>query len=333
MAQFYPWEIGKSFFCSSATEAVEGGILLSSLYTNRSEIIALQNGLHGRTKLGMSLTGLSFWRTDPNPVSGISHVPEPFCYKCPCGKNPDTCNVECAMLVKQTIETATSGKIASFIAEPIQGNGGIMVAPEKYFKRVHAIVKEAGGLFIVDETQTGMGRTGKKFAIEHYGVIPDIVCGGKALGGGTPIGYFSNNNEIASIYKRPGASTFGGNPVTAEAAIKFLEILQRDQLVEKSANFGKELGAMLNNLKSKFPDIIADVRGKGLMWGMELMDYQQQAKAVLTDNILEQAKDKGLLIGKTGSGRNVISLMPPLIVTMDQLKQAVDTLQEIFEKI
>ena len=182
------------------------------------------------------------------------------------------------------------------MAEPIQGNGGIIVPGQDYFRIVYAAVKKAGGLFIVDETQSGFGRTGKKFAIEHYGVEPDIVCGGKALGAGTPIGFFSASDGIAQCYRRPGASTFGGNPVTAEAGIKFLEILIRDGLVEAAAVKGRQMQQRLTALQQKFSEVIADVRGKGLMWGIELIDPQ----LTLTDLVMEQAKDQGLLIGKTG---------------------------------
>lgn len=323
LANFYPWDgVQRSFFCASASEAVEGACLLASLYTGRSEIIALQNGLHGRTKLGMSLTGLSFWRTDPNPVGGITHVPAPYCYRCPHCRPLKDCNLQCAREVTQAIATATSGKIAAFIAEPIQGNGGVVVPPRGYFEEVYRIVKGAGGLFIVDETQTGFGRTGRKFGIESYGVTPDIVCGGKSLGGGTPIGFFSTTAEIARCYTRPGASTFGGNPVTAEAGIKFLEILERDRLVEAAAVRGEVLGAMLVELQGKFPGAIGDVRGRGLMWGVELVDDERAPNAVLADAVLEAAKDRGLLVGKTGAGRNVLTFMPPLIVGEEQLRRA-----------
>ena len=326
LANFYPWSITKTFFCASASEAVEGACLLATLYTGNSQFIALQRGLHGRTKLGMSLTGLSFWRTDPFPVGGIHHAPPPCCHDCQ--HDPDRCAWQCAHEIERIIATCTSGKIAAFVAEPIQGNGGITVPEQDYFRIVYAAVKKAGGLFIVDETQSGFGRTGKKFAIEHYGVEPDIVCGGKALGAGTPIGFFSAGDGIAQCYRRPGASTFGGNPVTAEAGIKFLEILIRDGLVEAAAVKGRQMQQRLTALQQKFPEVIADVRGKGLMWGIELIDPQ----LTLTDLVMEQAKDQGLLIGKTGPDRNVLTLMPPLIVTDQQIDQAITTVAEILQR-
>lgn len=319
LANFLPGSIQKSFFCSSGTEAVEGACLLATLHTGSSEFIALQHGLHGRTKLGMSLTGLSFWRTDPNPVGGITHVPN-------CRTEEDL--EQTLHYLSETIATTTSGRIAAFIAEPIQGNGGIITPPKGYFKKVYDIVKNAGGLFIVDETQTGFGRTGYNFGIDYYEVEPDIVCGGKALGGGTPCGFFATNDKIAKSYTRPGASTFGGNPVTAEAGIKFLEILSRDNLVEESRKKGIFFEELLINLKSKYSQHVADVRGRGLMWGIEL---QGDNIATLVDNILEESKNCGLLVGKTGANRNVITIMPPLIVTKEQIKMAMKILEKVFD--
>lgn len=330
LALFSPWNLPKTFFCASASEAVEGASLLASLYTGRSEFIALQNGLHGRTKWDMSLTGLSFWRTDPFPMGGVSHAPSPCCSQCE--HTYPECHLQCAAEVEKIIQTCTSGKIAAFIAEPIQGNGGIRVAPPEYFARVYDIVKRAGGLFISDETQTGFGRTGKKFGMQHYGVEPDILCGGKALGGGTPIGFFSAKEEVAQIYKRPGASTFGGNPVTAEAGIQFLKILVRDRLVEAAAEKEKILVEALRSLQKKFSHIIADVRGKGLMWGMEITDDKNAPNSVLTDWILERSQQAGLLLGKTGPGRNVLTWMPPLIVNEAQIHEAVGIVEKILEK-
>ena len=318
LANFLPGNLSRSFFCASGTEAVEGACLLATLHTGRSEFIALQNGLHGRTKLGMSLTGLSFWRTDPHPVGGIHHIPNARFFS-------ENITQQTVAHLQSTIATATSGKIAAFIAEPIQGNGGIVTPPQDYFRAIYEVVKSAGGLFVVDETQTGFGRTGYNLAIDYYGVVPDIVCGGKALGGGTPCGFFTTNDHVAQSYTRPGASTFGGNPVTAEAGRKFLEIVVRDQLVEKSREQGAFVQKLLGELQQKFCDHICDVRGRGLMWGMEVTsDFP-------LDDVLEECKNQGLLLGKTGANRNVITMMPPLIVTNEQLQQGVEILQRALQ--
>ncbi len=332
LAGVLPGDLRRTFFCASGSEANEGAALLAMLYTGRSEFLALQNGLHGRTKLGMSLTGLSFWRTDPNPAAGIAHVPAPHCKQCPFGRTLARCGYECVAAVATTINTATSGKPAAMFVEPIQGNGGIVVPPPEYFPRLRELLNAYGMLLIADETQTGFGRTGAMFALDHWGVEPDIVAGGKALGGGTPIGYFSTTDEIAAAYTRPGASTFGGNPVTATAGIEFLRILQRDRLVEKAAALGEWLVGELGKLAARF-DLIEDVRGKGLMVGAEINAKAGVSPAETTDRILEAMKDAGFLLGKTGPGRNVLTFMPPLIATQDQLARAMAGLADILAQV
>lgn len=332
LAQVLPGDIECSFFCASGSEANEGAALLATLYTGRSEFLAFQNGLHGRTKLGMSLTGLSFWRTDPHPVGGISHVPAPHCSACVFGLNLGNCDFQCVQAVEKAIATSTSGKPAAMFVEPIQGNGGIIVPPDGYFQRLRKMLDEHEVLLIADEVQTGFGRTGKMFAMEHWSVQPDIVTGGKALGGGTPIGFFATSRKIAASYTRPGASTFGGNPVTAAAGISFLELLKRDELVAAAKQKGAILRHLLTATAQRF-SMIRQVRGMGLMIGVEIESYGQYTAAELTDHILENMKDAGFLLGKTGPGRNVLTWMPPLIVEQSQLQEAVDALEEILSTI
>ncbi|MDI3281427.1 MAG: aspartate aminotransferase family protein, partial [Bacillota bacterium] len=211
LARLTPGRLQKSFFCSSGTEANEGAILLARLATGRHEFIALRNSLHGRTLLTTSLTGLSFWRAELAPVGGISFAVNAYCYRCPLGQRYPGCDLACAEDVERVIRTSTSGQVAALIAEPIQGNGGIITPPPGYFQRVKEILDRYGILLIVDEVQTGFGRTGRLFAIEHWGVEPDIMTMAKALGNGVPVGAFIARSEIADCYTRPGASTLGGN--------------------------------------------------------------------------------------------------------------------------
>jgi len=187
-------------------------------------------------------------------------------------------------------------------------------------------------LLIADEVQTGFGRTGKMFAMEHWDVVPDIITGGKALGGGTPIGFFSTTKEIAQSYTRPGASTFGGNPVTATAGLMFLKILQRDGLAQRSQKLGQQLLESLQTVLGKHP-FVADIRGKGLMVGMELTSGETIDAPTITDTVLENMKDSGFLLGKTGPGRNVLTFMPPLIVEEQQIHQVVDELGKVLDVI
>ena len=330
LAGILPGDICRTFFCCSGSEANEGAALLATLHTGRNEFLALQSGLHGRTKLGMSLTGLAFWRTDPHPVGGIAHVPAPDCPHCPFGQTHANCQFQCVSAVETAITTATSGKPAAMFVEPIQGNGGITVPPPEYFPKLRELLDRHEMLLIADEVQTGFGRTGRLFAMDHWDVVPDIVTGGKALGGGTPVGFFSTTDAIAACYTRPGASTFGGNPVTAQAGLKFLEILQRDELAQRSAALGVQLRDRLKELAEKH-DMITDVRGLGLMIGVEISGGGSLTATERTDRILEGMKDAGYLLGKTGPGRNVLTWMPPLISESDDLMEAVVALEKVLQ--
>jgi 4-aminobutyrate aminotransferase-like enzyme len=259
-------------------------------------------------------------------------VPPPHCRNCPFGRSLGQCQYQCVAAVETAIRTATSGKPAGMFVEPIQGNGGIMVPPPEYFPRLREVLSRYGTLLIADEVQTGFGRTGRMFAMEHWNVTPDIVTGGKALGGGTPVGFFSTTDEIAAGYTRPGASTFGGNPVTAQAGLKFLEILQRHALVDHCARLGTQLQDRLKKTAEK-SDIISDVRGLGLMVGVEIADHRTLSAAECTDRILERMKDAGYLLGKTGPGRNVLTWMPPLIISEEELMEAVDALGKTLQTL
>lgn len=332
LAEITPGDLQKSFFCSTGTEANEGAALLASIYKNSGEFISLRNGLHGRTKLTMSMTGISMWRTDPNPVGGIHFAPNAYCYRCPLGKTYPGCNLACADAVEDLITTATSGKVAAFIAEPIQGNAGIVTPPPGYFKRIKEILKHYGILFIVDEIQTGFGRTGKMFAIENYDVSPDIMTIAKALGNGAPISAFIASAKIADRYTRPGASTLGGNPVSTAAALATLDYIETHSLTENAAARGLQLKAGLLRLQEKYP-LIGDVRGIGLMTGAEIVNPDKSPAAETVDKILETMKDNGFIIGKNGVGRNVLAFQPPLVVTEQNIDDMLSCLEAVLSKI
>ena len=332
LAQLTPGRLQKTFFCSSGSEANEGAALLASLYTGSSEFISLRQGLHGRTKLGMSLTGLSMWRTDNTPVGGINFAPNAYCYRCPLDKKYPECDLACANEIETIIKTATSGKVAAMFVEPIQGNGGMITPPLDYFKRVKSILDTYGILLIVDEVQTGFGRTGTLFAMEHYDVEADIMTMAKALANGTPVGAFTARAEIADVYTRPGASTLGGNPVTAAASLATLHYLTKHDLPGKAAVLGKILKDGLTILQQKHP-IIGDIRGLGLMIGVELV-YSDKTPAIKeTDLILEEMKNRGILVGKNGPNRNVLAFQPPLVITAEDLHRLLNNLDDVLSSI
>lgn len=327
LAEITPGQLKKSFFCNSGTEAVEGAVLLATLYTKKAGVIALEQSLHGRTKLGMSLTGLSFWRTDPHPVSEIHFAPTPDCYHCSLNLSYPECDLACANVLEEII--SKSQQIAAFIVEPIQGNGGIITPPADYFLRVKEILDKYGVLLICDEIQTGFARTGKMFAIEHYDVVPDIMCVAKALGNGVPVGAFISTDEIASSYTRPGASTLGGNPVTAIAALTTLEVIAEEKLCAQAQILGDYLKKTLLTLKSKHP-LIGQVRGIGLMLGAELVRADKKPASLELDYLLEEMKDRGFLLGKNGPERNVLAFQPPLVINKENIDQLGEILDEVF---
>lgn len=331
LAQVTPGNLQKSFFCSTGTEANEGALLLAQLYTNNSEYISLRHGLHGRTKLTMSLTGISMWRTDPNPVGGIHFAPNPNCYRCPLKKRYPECDMECANMIEDIIGYATSDKIAAYIAEPIQGNGGIVVPPKNYFKRVKEILDKHKILFIADEVQTGFARTGKMFAIENFDVVPDIMTMAKALGNGAPISTFIAKPEVADIYTKPGASTLGGNPVSTAAGIAVLNYIEEADLIECAKERGAQLKAGLAEIQNRH-SIIGDIRGLGLMVGAELVDKDNSPAPEKADLIVEEMKNNGFIIGKNGIARNVLAFQPPLVITKEDINNMLDALEKAINK-
>jgi 4-aminobutyrate aminotransferase/(S)-3-amino-2-methylpropionate transaminase len=332
LAEITPGRLQKSFFCNSGTEANEGALLLAKIATGRSELLGLQDGLCGRTYLTMSLTGLRFWRTDSNPAGGISFVPNAYCYRCPLNLSYPACDIACAEQVRQVIETSTSGEVAALIIEPIQGNAGIVTPPPEYFPRLKEILDEYGALLIVDEVQSGFGRTGKWFAIENWDVEPDIMTMAKALGNGVPIGVFTALPEIADRYTRPGASTLGGNPVSMTAGLATLDVIEKEGLVQNAAKLGVYLREKLLELKDKHP-LIGDVRGIGLMQGAELVKNGKEPAFEEVDRILEIMKNNGIIIGKNGRLRNVLAFQPPLVINKNNVDEMISNLDKALTEV
>ncbi len=333
LAEVTPGKLQKSFFCSTGSEANEGAALLASIYTGSNEFISLRNGLHGRTKLGMSLTGIQMWRTDSNPVNGISFAPNPYCYRCPLKKKYPECDLACANMIEDVIKTSTSGHPAALIAESIQGNAGIVVPPKNYFKRVKEILEKYHSLLIVDEVQTGFARSGKMFAIENFETVPDIMTMAKALGNGAPISAFISTAEIADTYTKPGASTLGGNPVSSTAGLAVLDYIAEHQLMENARLRGNQLQAGLAELQKKYP-VIGDIRGLGLMVGAEFVHPEtKEPYPDLLDELLETLKNRGFIIGKNGVARNVMAFQPPLVITEEDIHNLLNALELALSEI
>ena len=307
---------------------------MAQLYTGAHEFIALDLGLHGRTQLTMSLTGIGMWRTTDTPNGGIHFARNPYFYRDGQGQTQEAFEDECVADVARLIRRRTSGKIAAMIVEPIQGNAGIVTPTPHYFKKLKALLEAHNILLIVDEVQTGFGRTGKMFAIENFGIVPDIMTVAKALGNGFPIGAYITTDKIAAAFTRPSASTLGGNPVSTMAGLSVLTYLEEAKLLENANARGEQLQNGLRELATRH-SLIGDVRGLGLMVGAELVtDRKTLAPAAdQVDVILEKMKDRGILVGKNGENRNVLAMQPPLVITEEDVAFFLQNLDEVLTEV
>ena len=322
-------QLTKSFFTNSGTEANETAILTARCYTGNTEIVALRHSYHGRSSATMGLTGQGSWKLGM-PQAGVVHALNAYCDRCPLGLQYPDCEVRCAADMEDLIRTTTSGRIAGFIGEPIQGVGGFVTPPKEYFQIVEKIVRNHGGIFISDEVQTGWGRTGGKwFGIEHWGVTPDVITGAKGLANGSPIGLTVARPEVASAVKGLTISTFGGNPVTSTAAKAVIDFIEEQNLAHNCAETGAYLRAKLEELKDKH-EIIGDVRGMGLLQAIELVeDRESKTPATAqTAMAMEAARDNRLLIGKGGMFGNVLRVSPPMNIGKSDVDQFIELLDK-----
>jgi 4-aminobutyrate aminotransferase-like enzyme len=335
LAQITPGKLQKSFFTSSGTEANEAAILLARMVGPSYEVVALRHGYSGSSMLAKSVTAQAPWRKGGVISVGLSHAVNPYCYRCPLHLKYPDCGVACANDVESVIQTTTSGSIAAFIAEPIQGVGGFITPPPEYFKMVCRIVKNYGGLFISDEVQTGWGRTGKKwFGIEQWEVTPDIITSAKSMGNGVPVGWTITTAEIADQFQGLTISTFGGNPVTSLAVRAVIEVIEEENLRENAHFVGGYFRQRLEELKEKYP-LIGDVRGMGLMQALELVKDRttKEPAAAETTQVLEGARRNGLLIGKGGLYGNVIRMAPPMNISKADVDEGVRFLDQTFSEV
>jgi 4-aminobutyrate aminotransferase-like enzyme len=325
-------KLTKSFFTSSGTEANETAIVAARCYTGSSEIVALRHSYHGRSSLAMTLTAQSSWRLGGVPQAGVVHAHNAYCYRCPFGLTYPDCNIKCAQDVEDLIRTTTSGRIAGFIAEPIQGVGGFITPPREYFQIVADIIRKYGGIFISDEVQTAWGRTGGKwFGIEQYGVTPDIITSAKGLGNGFPIGLTVAKPEIADAMKGSTISTFGGNPMAATAGKAVLDYIEEQNLRVNSAEAGAYLRGRLLELQEKH-SLIGEVRGMGLMQAVELVE-DRKTKAPATAamaQVMEATRENRIMVGKGGLYGNVLRITPPLNISKTDVDEFARLLDRSF---
>lgn len=329
LASKMPAGLDVSYFVNSGSEANDLAIQIARLYTGNSDVVALRNSYHGASPFSNTLTSHSTWKYPVNLSGGIHHVVNPDPYRSPFTGTPEEIASKSAADIRDLIRFSTPGKVAAFIAEPIQGVGGATYGARNYLTEAYAIVREHGGLCIADEVQTGFGRTGDHYwGFQNFDVVPDIVVMAKGIGNGVPLAAVTTTAEIAqALTQRVHFNTFGGNPVCMAAGSAVLDVIDEDGLQENSRVVGARLKSGLKKLMDTHR-LIGDVRGMGLMLGVELVrdrSTKEPAKAE-TLQVLEQAREMGVLIGKGGIDGNVIRIKPPMCITSEDADFAVDVM-------
>jgi alanine-glyoxylate transaminase / (R)-3-amino-2-methylpropionate-pyruvate transaminase len=329
LASKMPEELDVTYFVNSGSEANDLAIQIARAFTGNHDVIALRNAYHGASPFSNTLTSHSNWKYPVNVSSGIHHAINPDPYRSPFEGSPEEIASKCAADIKDLIRFSTPGKVAAFIAEPIQGVGGATHGARNYLREAYSIIREHGGLCIADEVQTGFGRTGDHYwGFQNFDVVPDIVVMAKGIGNGVPLAAVTTRREVAqALTQRTHFNTFGGNPVCMAAGSAVLDVIDEDGLQENSRVVGARLKSALEKLEGEHK-LIGDVRGMGLMLGVELVKdraTKEPAKAE-TLQILEEAREMGVLIGKGGIDGSVIRIKPPMCITADDADFTVDVL-------
>ena len=329
LAAKLPGDLKVCYFVNSGSEANDLALLMARAYTGNYDVIALRNAYHGGNAAALSVTAQSTWKFNIPHSFGVHHALTPDPYRGPYGRDDLQAGAKFAADVKQLIDFATPGRVAAFIAESIQGVGGCVVFPDHYLEAAYGYVRQAGGLCIADEVQTGFGRLGTHFwGFEAQGVIPDIVTMAKGIGNGYPLAAVVTTPKIGRVLaQRIHFNTFGGNPVGMAVGKAVLEVIEREQLQENAFRLGAHLLSGLEKLKQKHT-IIGDVRGQGLLLGVELVKDRATKEPATSEcaRVLENARDHGLLLGKGGFWGHTIRLAPPLCSTQADADFAVDVL-------
>ena len=331
MSAIAPWAGPKrSFFSNSGTEAIEAAIKLARYHTKRYGIIGFLGSFHGRTMGALSVTSSKAIqrRGFGPPLGGVYHAPFPNPYRRPAGQSEEQCGAASIEYLEEQIlvHLVSPDEVAAVVVEPIQGEGGYVVPPVVFFQRLRELTRKHGILLIIDEVQAGMGRTGKMFGIEHFGIEPDIVAVAKGVASGLPLGITTARAEVMTWPPGAHANTFGGNPLACAAAMATIKLLE-ESLIANAACVGQHLMSGLRELQKKH-EVIGDVRGRGLMIGIELVkDRQTKQRATAErDRLVDECFKRGLLV--LGAGRNTLRLSPPLVLTRRQAETAVAIIDE-----
>ena len=336
LASKMPAGLNRSYFTNSGSEANEVAILSAREFTGHQDVISQRNGYHGGTSTSMSITAHGTWKFPSNTRAHVHHTHAGYCYRCPYGLEYPSCDLKCAHDIKNVIEYQTPGEIACFIGEPIQGVGGAVVPPKEFFPIVYDIVRQHGGLCIADEVQGGFGRTGHHYwSHQNWGVVPDMVTMAKGIGNGIPLGAMTTTDSISEVMtNRVHFNTFGGNPVSMMQGLATLEVIDAENIQQNALEVGSYLKECLLELQTKYP-LIGDVRGLGLMLGVELvtdLKTKEPASQAATD-VMEMCRQRGLIIGKGGLHGNTLRIKPPMCITRDDVDFLAGCLDEVLAEI
>jgi 4-aminobutyrate aminotransferase / (S)-3-amino-2-methylpropionate transaminase / 5-aminovalerate transaminase len=323
----------RTFLANSGAEAVENAVKIARAHTGRQAVLAFENGLHGRTLLTMTLTSVAIpYKKGFGPFAPeVYRVPAPYPYRCPAGKDcSDGCRGDCFGFVERVLAGQVDPEnLAAVVVEPVSGEGGFIPFPDFYLRRLRELCDEHGILLIVDEIQTGFGRTGKMFAIEHSGVAPDLLTMSKSLAGGLPLSGVTGRAEVMDSVQPGGlGTTLGGNPVACAAALAVLEVFEEDDLLSRAGEIGERVIGAMREIQEKHPDVIGDVRGRGPMAAMELVKDPESRipDGERTAKVAENALQKGLMLLTAGRYANVVRTLMPLSITDDELEEGLSIL-------
>lgn len=337
LAKRMPGNLSVCHFVNSGSEANDLALMMARLATGNTDIIALRNCYHGMSPFVMGVTAHSTWKYPVAQGQGVHHALNPDRYRGPFGYDDPLAAKKYAWDVKNLVDHATTGKVAAFIAEPIQGVGGAIELPEGYLPEVYNFIRSKGGVVIADEVQTGFGRTGTHYwGFENHGVVPDIVTMAKGIGNGWPLAAVVTTPEIAEAMKQKlWFNTFGGNPVSSVVGRTVLQIIDEEGIVKNADKVGTRLKKGLTDLTKKYPRFLADARGKGLMLGVEVISdpVQKTPNTPGAVEILEGAKEKGLLIGKGGFYGNVLRIKPVMTMTESDADFTLNVLNDVVAKL
>ena len=334
LAAKMPGELKVCYFVNSGSEANDLALLMARAYTGNYDVIALRNSYHGGNASGMGLTAHRTWKFNVPHSFGVHHAIAPDPYRGAWGRDDPQAGAHYAADVENLIEHATSGQVAGFIAESIQGVGGCVVFPDNYLKYAYEHVRAAGGLCIADEVQTGFGRTGAHYwGFETQGVVPDIVTMAKGIGNGAPLAAVITTPKIAAtLAQRTHFNTFGGNPVVCAQGSAVLDVIDREKLQSRAVTTGNHIFAGLERLKKKHR-LIGDVRGKGLLLGIELVKDRETKEPATSEcaEVVENCRDMGLLVGKGGLYGQTIRFSPPMCLHQRDADFLLDVLDQAFD--